>query len=111
MTRHRLAQIAEKVNPKSPENRYQTRRFLRNRLLHSRRLPAHRQAVSRSSRTTNYARADTRMVAQEMFCTPHHTFAKEAIGQVRPAARQIIKLLRKWQRRGVSAAGGVMEVK
>jgi len=50
-------------------------------------------------------------VAQEMFCTPHHTFAKEAIGPVRPAARQIIKLLRKWQCRGVSAAGGVMEVK
>jgi hypothetical protein len=40
MTRHRLAQIAEKVNPKSPENRHQTRRFLRNRLLHARRLPA-----------------------------------------------------------------------
>jgi hypothetical protein len=30
MTRHRLAQIAEKMNPESPENRHQTRRFLRN---------------------------------------------------------------------------------
>src|SRR5438128_6539124 len=55
MTRHRLAQIAEKVNPKSPENRHQTCRFLRNRLLHSHRLPAHRQLVSRSSRTTTGA--------------------------------------------------------
>jgi hypothetical protein len=54
MTRHRLAQIAEKVNPKSPENRHQTRRFLRNRLLHARRLPARRQSVSHSSRTTSY---------------------------------------------------------
>src|SRR5438445_13036853 len=33
MTRHRIAQIGENRNPKSPENRFQTRRFLRKRLL------------------------------------------------------------------------------
>src|SRR6266536_3143811 len=53
MTHHRIAQIAEKVNPKSPEIPPQEGRFPQNRLLHSRRLPAHRQSVSRSSRTTN----------------------------------------------------------
>src|SRR5882724_1754109 len=52
MTRHRIAQFAKKVNPKSPENRHQTRRFLRNRLLYCRRLPTHRQSFSRSSWTT-----------------------------------------------------------
>src|SRR6266568_4613881 len=57
MTHHRLAQIAEKVNPKSPETRHQTRRFLRNRLLSWRRWPAHRQSVSRSSRTTSQERS------------------------------------------------------
>jgi len=34
MTRHRIAQIDENGNPKSPENRCQTCRFLRYRLLH-----------------------------------------------------------------------------
>jgi hypothetical protein len=53
MTRHRIAQIAENQNPKSPENRRQTHRFLQNRLLQSRRLPPHRQSVSRSSRATS----------------------------------------------------------
>ena len=47
------------MNPKSPENRPQTRHFLQNRLLH----PPHSlpkcQPVSRSSRTTNEAGAST----------------------------------------------------
>jgi hypothetical protein len=33
MTHHRIAQIGENGNPKSPENRSQTRRFLQKRLL------------------------------------------------------------------------------
>src|SRR6266436_3203550 len=37
MTRHRIAQISENRNPKSPENRPQTRRFLQIRLLQLRR--------------------------------------------------------------------------
>src|SRR5438046_209178 len=37
MTRHRIAQIGENRNPKSPENRPQTRRFLQIRLLQLRR--------------------------------------------------------------------------
>src|SRR6267378_373897 len=37
MTRHRIAQIGENRNPKSPENRLQTRRFLQIRLLQLRR--------------------------------------------------------------------------
>src|SRR5439155_24207644 len=58
MTRHRIAQIAKKVNPKSPENRHQTRRFLQNRLLHPPPSPPPAQRVGRSSRTTieEYAR-------------------------------------------------------
>src|SRR6266852_1679378 len=52
MTRHRIAQIAEKVNPKSPESRPQEGRFLQNRLLHPPHSPAQCQPVSRSSRWT-----------------------------------------------------------
>src|SRR5947208_13592922 len=37
MTRHRIAQIGENRNPKSPENRSQTRRFLQIRILQLRR--------------------------------------------------------------------------
>src|SRR5438477_11245958 len=37
MTRHRIAQIGENRNPKSPENRTQARRFLQIRLLELRR--------------------------------------------------------------------------
>src|SRR5436853_394131 len=37
MTRHRIAQIGENRNPKSPETRPQTRRFLQIRLLQLRR--------------------------------------------------------------------------
>jgi len=37
MTRHRIAQIGENRNPKSPENRPQTRRFLQIRILQLRR--------------------------------------------------------------------------
>src|ERR1700716_1288643 len=37
MTRHRIAQIGKNRNPKSPENRLQTRRFLQIRLLQLRR--------------------------------------------------------------------------
>jgi hypothetical protein len=40
MTRHRIAQIAENGNPKSPENRSQTRHFLWIRLLQERRSAA-----------------------------------------------------------------------
>jgi len=40
MTCHRIAQIAENRNPKSPENRSQEGRFLRYRLLHPPRFPA-----------------------------------------------------------------------
>jgi hypothetical protein len=36
MTRHRIAQIGENRNPKSPENRPQTRRFLQKRLFQTR---------------------------------------------------------------------------
>src|SRR6266852_4610292 len=45
MTRHRIAQIAEKVNPKSPESRPQEGRFLQNRLLHPPHSPAQCQPV------------------------------------------------------------------
>jgi len=58
MTRHRIAQIAKKVNPKSPENRHQTRRFLQNRLLHPPPSPPPAQRVGRSSRTTSDGRRD-----------------------------------------------------
>src|SRR5712692_4986546 len=58
MTRHRIAQIAEKVNPKSPESRPQEGRFLQNRLLHPPHSPAQCQPVSRSSRSTTYHRCD-----------------------------------------------------
>src|SRR5437764_14623172 len=37
MNRHRIAQIGKNRNPKSPENRLQTRRFLQIRLLQLRR--------------------------------------------------------------------------
>src|SRR5438270_10253638 len=52
MTRHRLAQIAENRNPKSPENWPQQAGFLQNRLLHRPDSLTQRQSVSRSSRTT-----------------------------------------------------------
>jgi hypothetical protein len=52
MTRHRIAQIGENRNPKSPENRSRTRRFLQNRLLQVRRLAALLKDFGASSRTT-----------------------------------------------------------
>src|SRR5205807_7585323 len=56
MTRHRIAQIAEKVNPKSPEIRPQEGRFLQNRLLHRPHWLTQRQSVRRSSQTTSEVR-------------------------------------------------------
>jgi len=56
MTHRRIAQIAEKVNPKSPEIRPQEGRFLQNRLLHRPHWLTQRQSVSRSSRTTTQPR-------------------------------------------------------
>src|SRR6266852_4716200 len=66
MTRHRIAQIAEKVNPKSPEIRPQEGRFLQNRLLHRPLWLTQRQSVGRSSRTTYVASATAYDLAHQL---------------------------------------------
>jgi hypothetical protein len=52
MTHHRIAQTGENRNPKSPESRSRTRRFLQNRLLQIRGLAAPLNGLGGSSRTT-----------------------------------------------------------
>src|SRR6266478_8857245 len=74
MTRHRIAQIGENRNPKSPENRPQTRRFLQIRLLQLRRsaTPFNGLAVLHgrlSIRTGSYSTADYALAPAATVCS------------------------------------------
>src|SRR5437879_13044224 len=78
MTRHGIAQIGENRNPKSPENRPQTRRFLQIRLLQLR-----RSATPFNAFAVLHGRLSTRAIKRKVCYRPEPVeIAASSIGLI-----------------------------